>query len=74
VITIELTDGGLGDDDLDAKNGVIVDQGGPGYIAPVGGEAYPINRISVLAPWIVLAMLLAALGAFAVVRKKRAAG
>ncbi|HUS04205.1 MAG TPA: choice-of-anchor U domain-containing protein, partial [Dehalococcoidia bacterium] len=73
VITITITDGGLGDDDLDA-NGEIVDQGGPGYIAPVGGEAYPVNRISVLAPWILLAMLLTGAGAYMAVRKKRVAG
>jgi hypothetical protein len=36
VITITLTDGGLGDDDLTA-NGVIVDQGGPGWPGPSGG-------------------------------------
>jgi hypothetical protein len=34
VITITLTDGGLGDDDL-SGNGIIVDQGGPGN--PQGG-------------------------------------
>jgi hypothetical protein len=73
VITITLTDGGLGDDDLD-DNGEIVDQGGPGYgIAPVGGEAYPVNKISILAPWIGVAMLLVGLGAFGVARKKQVA-
>jgi hypothetical protein len=35
VITIALKDGGLGDDDLTA-NGVIVDQGGPGWPGPSG--------------------------------------
>jgi hypothetical protein len=36
VITITLTDGGTGDDDLIA-NGTIVDQGGPGWPGPSGG-------------------------------------
>lgn len=44
-----------GDGDDDGKvNGVIVDDGGPGVPrAPaggVGGEAYPVNKIYVLAP------------------------
>jgi hypothetical protein len=40
VITITLTDGGLGDDDL-TPNGVIVDQGGPGWPPiPSGGGAH----------------------------------
>lgn len=41
VITITLTDGGPGDDDL-AANGEIVDQGGPGWPGPpsgAGGES-----------------------------------
>jgi len=49
----------------------------PGFVvlaaAPVGGEAYPINKISVLAPWIALAMLVIGVGAFMVVRRKRTA-
>ena len=52
VITIELTDGGLGDDDLTA-NGTIVDDGGPGYYIPVGGEAYAASKLTILAPFIV---------------------
>jgi hypothetical protein len=50
VITFELTDGGLGDDDLTA-DGTIVDAGGPGYYIPVGGEAYPINNSSLTILW-----------------------
>jgi hypothetical protein len=36
VITITLTDGGLGDDDL-TPDGTIIDQGGPGWPGPTGG-------------------------------------
>jgi hypothetical protein len=36
VVTITLVDGGLGDDDLTA-DGVIIDQGGPGWPPPSGG-------------------------------------
>jgi hypothetical protein len=58
VLTLTLTDGGLGDDD-GVQNGVIIDQGAPGFLpGPVGGEAYPVNRISILAPWVGLAVLL----------------
>jgi Tol biopolymer transport system component len=42
VITITLVDGGLGDDDLSA-NGIIVDQGGPGWPpTPTGGRGVPV--------------------------------
>ena len=37
VITVTLTDGGLGDDDLTA-DGTIIDQGGPGWPWPGGGS------------------------------------
>lgn len=40
---------------------------------PVGGEAYPVNKISLLAPWIALAVFLAGAGAFIVLRRKQAA-
>jgi hypothetical protein len=39
IITITLTDGDLGDDDL-AENGVIIDQGGPGWPGPSGGGGH----------------------------------
>ena len=39
-------------------------------VPPVGGEALPVNKVSVLAPWIGLAMLLAGFGIFMVVRKR----
>jgi len=49
VITIELTDGGLGDDDLTA-DGTIIEPGGPGYYIPVGGEAYTVNKLTIMIP------------------------
>lgn len=54
VITITLTDGGTGDDDL-AVNGEIVDQGGPGWPGPASGSeeesvtAFPALWIGVMA-------------------------
>ena len=51
VITIELTDGGLGDDDLTA-NGTIIEPGGPGYYIPVGGEAYPVEKSGLTLLWV----------------------
>ena len=51
VITIELTDGGLGDNDL-TEDGTIIEPGGPGYYIPVGGEAYPVGNSSIKALWI----------------------
>lgn len=42
VITITLADGGWGDDDLDPANGVIVDQGGPGWPGGGGGSSAPV--------------------------------
>jgi hypothetical protein len=74
VITITLVDGGLGDDVVGAPDGFIVEPGGPGFpVPPVGGEAYPVSRVFVLAPWIVLGVILVAVAAFMVLRKKQAA-
>jgi hypothetical protein len=39
---------------------------------PVGGEAYPVSRISVLAPWIAVAVLLAGGTSWYVLRRRRA--
>jgi len=73
VITIMLVDGGLGDDNVVAPDLVIVDQGGPGYpVPPVGGEAYPVSRFPVLAPWIALAVVLAGGAIWYVLRRRRA--
>ena len=73
VITITLVDGGLGDDNVVAPDGVIVDQGGPGFpVPPVGGEAHPVNRISLLAPWIAVAVVLAGGISWYVLRRRRA--
>ena len=74
IITITLTDGGLGDDD-GVANGVIVDQGGPGIPPPppVGGVSVPINRAKVLLSstliWLCLATLLIAVAIPAVRRR-----
>jgi len=65
VVTIALTDGGLGDDDL-AAEGTIVDQGGPGVPggAPVGGftesaGAAPVPVVAVLVAAVAVLGLLA---------------
>ena len=72
IITITLVDGGLGDDNVVAPDGVIVDQGGPGFPAtPVGGEAYPVNKLAILTPWIALAAVIIA-GATIFMRRRRA--
>jgi len=67
IIIIQLTDGGIGDDD-GVANGVIVDAGGPGVPLhvpkpPVGGKIVPVNEIELLALEI---NVLAVLAAFAV--------
>jgi hypothetical protein len=38
--------------------------------AAVGGEAYPVNKLAILAPWVALAMLLAAGGWYALRRRR----
>jgi len=44
---------------------------GKGFIIPVGGEAYPANKISLLAPWIAVAILLVGgVGLYALRRHK----
>jgi hypothetical protein len=53
-ITVTLQDGAFPDDE-DAVPGQITDQGGPGNPGAVGWEAYPTNRLAVVAPWIALA-------------------
>jgi len=73
VITITLVDGGLGDDNVVAPDGVIVDQGGPGFpVPPVGGEAHPVSRVSLLAPWIAVGVVLAGSISWYILRRCRA--
>ena len=73
VLTLTLTDGGLGDDD-GVCDGVIVEPGGAGQPppVPVGGVIVPVNRLELVAPWMGLAALagLAALGVALVRRRK----
>jgi len=57
VITITLTDNGVGDDILTGPDGQIVDQGGPGFpgpapSAPVGGFMEPVNKLTILTPYV----------------------
>ena len=56
VVTFTITDGGLGDDDLQA-NGTIVDQGGPGF--PVSASALQTPTLS---QWALIALALLMLG------------
>jgi hypothetical protein len=70
VLTLTLTDGGLGDDDGTA-NGLIDDQGGEGTGA-VGWETYPISKVRVLLPWIGLLAAIMAGAGLLVIRRRRA--
>ncbi len=70
VIIITLVDGGLGDDD-GAANGTIEDQGGPGFASVVGGTVYPVNKLSILAPWLGLALILAVGGGMLLMRRRQ---
>lgn len=82
VLTLTLTDGGLGDADGEC-NGVIVDPGGPGQPppVPVGGIVVPLNRLELLAlrlgsgqtPWMALVGL-ASFAALTVVVARRRRG
>jgi uncharacterized repeat protein (TIGR01451 family) len=69
-VTFNITDGGLGDDDL-AANGTIVDQGGPGV--PAAPEA--VRQVPTLSEWmqLLLAGLILAMG-LAAMRRKAAGG
>jgi hypothetical protein len=74
IITIELTNGEVGeDDDEDPNNNTLVDDGGPGYpkarVGAVGGKVYPINKIGLIAPWAALAVGIAA-GGYYLVRRR----
>jgi hypothetical protein len=61
VVTIAITDGGLGDDDL-AANGSIIDQGGPGVPGVVAAPPADIPTLST-ATIATLVLALAALAA-----------
>jgi parallel beta-helix repeat protein len=53
----------------------VVDMGADEYMIPpppVGGELYPVNKLSVLVPWLTLALLLALGGGFVVMRRRLA--
>jgi len=53
-IIIQITDGGLGDDDI-TKNTKLADQGAPGNSPIViGGIATTVNKLSIIAPYITL--------------------
>lgn len=68
--TFTITDGGLGDDDLSA-NGVIVDQGGPGFVAAqAAGTPVPTLRDGLL---LLLSLLLTLTAAGALRRVMRPA-
>jgi hypothetical protein len=72
VLTVTLTDGGLGDHDLTADSDVE-DPGGPGQPQPVGGVTRPPSSARLLAPWLALAALVGLLAAgAAAVRRRRA--
>ena len=60
VLTLTLTDGGLGDDDGEC-NGEIVEPGGLGQPppVPVGGHVVPVNKLGLVGPWMGLAALVA---------------
>jgi hypothetical protein len=74
VITVALRDN-VSPDDEDLIAGQITDQGGPGYPGAggaVGWETYPISKVRVLLPWIVLLAAIAAGASLVVLRRRRA--
>jgi hypothetical protein len=71
VITVTLFDGGLGDDNVVAPDGMIIDQGGPAIRGiPIGGEAYPTSKFLILLPWIALGAAIVA-GLAILARRRR---
>ncbi|HUU64075.1 MAG TPA: right-handed parallel beta-helix repeat-containing protein [Dehalococcoidia bacterium] len=73
VLTLTITDGGLGDADGTA-NWVIEEPGAPaqpGRALIVGGEVYPVDRLQILMPWLGLAALMALAMAVVVIMKRR---
>jgi hypothetical protein len=70
IITFQVTDGGTGDAD-GTQNGTIVEPGAPGYPRAVGGEVAGVNKLAVVAPWLVLAFALSVAGAILLLRRRR---
>jgi parallel beta-helix repeat protein len=71
VITVTLHDGALHEDtDGSSTNGEITDPGGPSGGA-VGWETYPISKVRVLLPWIILGAAIAAGASLLVLRRRR---
>ena len=60
--------------DGDGDTVATVDMGADEYFVPppVGGELYPVNKLSILAPWLALAVLLAVGGGFMIIRRRQA--
>ena len=58
---------------LSDLSGLPFASGTPYPPPPVGGEAYPVNKLAILAPWIALVMAIIA-GATVVWRRRRAQG
>ncbi len=72
IMTIKLTDGGLGDSP-GSDPGTIVDPGGPGNPVPpltVGWEGSPVNKAAVVAPWIALFAVIAGASLLLVLRRR----
>jgi hypothetical protein len=61
LIIIQLVEGGLGDDD--PTDGVITIMGGPGQprLPPVAGVLMPIDKVSMITPYLAITFLIAAL-------------
>jgi hypothetical protein len=72
--TIELTDKATEEVSWwhveDVATDIVVTQGIPP--PPVGGEAYPVNKFAVLAPWLAVAVLLAGGISWFTLRRRRA--
>jgi hypothetical protein len=58
--------------DGECDSGLLIDNVYVGPPLGVGGELYPVNKLSVLAPWLALALLLALGGGFVVMRRRLA--
>jgi hypothetical protein len=72
-ITVTLQEGALPDDE-DSDPNQITDQGGPGSPGAVGWETYPVNKVRVLLPWIVLFTAAVAGAGLLALRRRRMQG